>query len=272
MDSTGCSTTGSSERACSAGMRLLSPGASGGAREGPRPPNLSDGHERAVCLVEVLPLTGRGEPRMVPDGGRSATLTGPSGGPGATEQLSSWWADPGLHHGRATSREPRSATSWTAGLRGGPDLPIHVDGASAGSSAPFISRPWSGTSVPRVASITPSGHKYGLCNPWVRLGCVSAMPRPAPGSVFNVNYHLLGHMPTFALNSPGPARSRRAVLQLLRARLSRVPAGAPAASTWPCTCPGSSPLWAAFERSPRGATFRVAFKLSERRGRLHGST
>ena len=87
---------------------------------------------------------------------------------------------------------------------GGPDVPIHVDGASGGFVAPFLQPDlvWD-FRVPRVASINASGHKYGLVYPgvgWVVWRDADALPEDL---VFNVNY-LGGQMPTFALNFSRP--------------------------------------------------------------------
>jgi glutamate decarboxylase len=87
---------------------------------------------------------------------------------------------------------------------GGPDVPIHVDGASGGFVAPFLQPDliWD-FRVPRVASINASGHKYGLVYPgvgWVVWREPSALPEDL---VFKVNY-LGGQMPTFALNFSRP--------------------------------------------------------------------
>ena len=88
--------------------------------------------------------------------------------------------------------------------RGGPDVPIHVDGASGGMIAPFLDRDleWD-FRLPRVASINTSGHKYGLVYPgvgWVLWRDAEALPKEL---IFDVNY-LGGNMPTFALNFSRP--------------------------------------------------------------------
>ena len=56
----------------------------------------------------------------------------------------------------------------------GPDIPIHVDGASGGFVAPFLhpDLEWD-FRLPRVASINASGHKYGLVYPGVGLGALA---------------------------------------------------------------------------------------------------
>ena len=87
---------------------------------------------------------------------------------------------------------------------GGPDIPIHVDGASGGFIAPFLDPDleWD-FRVPRVHSINASGHKYGLVYPgvgWVIWRTPDDLPEDL---VFHVNY-LGGDMPTFALNFSRP--------------------------------------------------------------------
>ena len=87
---------------------------------------------------------------------------------------------------------------------GGPDVPVHVDGASGGFVAPFVQPEleWD-FQLPRVQSINASGHKYGLVYPgvgWAIWRDAEALPRDL---VFDVNY-LGGSMPTFALNFSRP--------------------------------------------------------------------
>jgi glutamate decarboxylase len=87
---------------------------------------------------------------------------------------------------------------------GGPDVPIHVDGASGAMIAPFLDEDlvWD-FRLARVASINTSGHKYGLVYPgvgWVLWRDKAALPEEL---IFNVNY-LGGEMPTFALNFSRP--------------------------------------------------------------------
>jgi glutamate decarboxylase len=88
--------------------------------------------------------------------------------------------------------------------RSGPDVPVHVDGASGGMIAPFLDPDleWDFRLL-RVASINTSGHKYGLVYPgvgWVVWREPEALPEDL---VFRVNY-LGGQMPTFALNFSRP--------------------------------------------------------------------
>ena len=88
--------------------------------------------------------------------------------------------------------------------RGGPDIKVHVDGASGAMIAPFLDPAlhWD-FRIPRVASINTSGHKYGLTPPgvgWVVWRDGDALPEEL---VYTVNY--LGHdMATFALNFSRP--------------------------------------------------------------------
>lgn len=87
----------------------------------------------------------------------------------------------------------------------GIDIPLHVDGASGGFLAPFIEPEllWD-FRLPRVKSINASGHKYGL-SPlgvgWVVWRDKEDLPEDL---IFKVNY-LGGEMDTFALNFSRPA-------------------------------------------------------------------
>jgi glutamate decarboxylase len=86
----------------------------------------------------------------------------------------------------------------------GLDIPMHVDAASGGFIAPFIhpSLFWD-FRIPRIKSINASGHKFGLAP----LGCGWAIWREAHDLpeelIFNVKV-LGGNMPTFALNFSRP--------------------------------------------------------------------
>jgi glutamate decarboxylase len=97
-----------------------------------------------------------------------------------------------------------AALDALAATPGGPDVPIHVDGASGGFVAPFLQpeTEWD-FRVPRVASINASGHKYGLVYPgvgWIIWRDEDHLPEDL---IFKVNY-LGGEMPTFALNFSRP--------------------------------------------------------------------
>lgn len=86
----------------------------------------------------------------------------------------------------------------------GLDIPIHVDGASGAFLAPFCypELEWD-FRLPRVKSINVSGHKFGLaplgCG-WIVWRDREELPEEL---IFNVNY-LGGNMPTFALNFSRP--------------------------------------------------------------------
>jgi glutamate decarboxylase len=89
--------------------------------------------------------------------------------------------------------------------RTGLDIPLHVDGASGGMIAPFLQPEllWD-FRLPRVHSISTSGHKYGLIYPglgWVVWRDSEYLPQEM---VFNVTY-LGSEMPTLGLNFSRPA-------------------------------------------------------------------
>lgn len=86
----------------------------------------------------------------------------------------------------------------------GLDVPIHVDGASGGMIAPFLQPDleWD-FRLPRVHSISTSGHKYGGVYPglgWIVWREARWLPEDL---VMRVSY-LGGDMPTFALNFSRP--------------------------------------------------------------------
>jgi glutamate decarboxylase len=88
--------------------------------------------------------------------------------------------------------------------RTGVDVPMHVDAASGGFIAPFLDRDleWD-FRVPRVHSISASGHKFGLVYPglgWVVWAKREYVPEEL---IFKVSY-LGGDMPTLALNFSRP--------------------------------------------------------------------
>jgi glutamate decarboxylase len=88
--------------------------------------------------------------------------------------------------------------------RTGLDIPLHVDGASGAFIAPFLDPGlvWD-FRLPRVQSISTSGHKYGLVYPglgWVVWSKAEYLPEEL---IFSVSY-LGGNMPTLALNFSRP--------------------------------------------------------------------
>jgi len=88
--------------------------------------------------------------------------------------------------------------------RTGLDVPLHVDGASGAFIAPFLDPDltWD-FRLPRVHSISTSGHKFGLVYPglgWVVWAKAEYLPEDL---IFRVSY-LGGDMPTLALNFSRP--------------------------------------------------------------------
>jgi glutamate decarboxylase len=89
--------------------------------------------------------------------------------------------------------------------RTGLDVPIHVDGASGGFTAPFCAPDvvWD-FRLPRVRSISTSGHKFGLAPlgvGWILWRDAKDLPDDL---IFHVNY-LGGDMPVFQINFSRPA-------------------------------------------------------------------
>jgi glutamate decarboxylase len=224
-DATGCSTTGSSEACMLAGMALLwrwrerrvnshptaPPSASSHPTAPPRvnshptaPPNLVMGANVQVCW-EKFCRYWQVEPRKVPMVPGRYHLTGPEAAARCDENTIGVVAI--LGSTMDGSYEPVgeiSAELDRLAAGGGPDVPVHVDGASGGFVAPFLQPDlvWD-FRVPRVASINTSGHKYGLVYPgvgWVVWRGAAALPEDL---IFKVNY-LGGQMPTFALNFSRP--------------------------------------------------------------------
>ena len=205
-NATGCSTTGSSEACMLAGMALLwrwrerrrAVNAPAGR------PNLVMGTNVQVCW-EKFCRYWQVEPKMVPMAPGRYHLTGPEAAAHCDENTIGVVAV--LGSTMDGSYEPVgeiNAELDRLAAGGGPDVPIHVDGASGGFVAPFLQPDliWD-FRVPRVASINASGHKYGLVYPgvgWVVWREAEALPQDL---VFNVNY-LGGQMPTFALNFSRP--------------------------------------------------------------------
>jgi len=226
QSATGCSTTGSSEACMLAGMALLwrwrarrtaaktatgrrsassHPTAPRSASSHPTaPPNLVMGTNVQVCW-EKFCRYWQVEPRKVPMVPGRYHLTGPEAAARCDENTIGVVAI--LGSTMDGSYEPVGEINTELdrlAAGGGPDVPIHVDGASGGFVAPFLQPEldWD-FRVPRVASINASGHKYGLVYPgvgWVVWREAAALPDDL---VFKVNY-LGGHMPTFALNFSRP--------------------------------------------------------------------
>jgi glutamate decarboxylase len=206
MNATGCSTTGSSEACMLAGMALLWRWRERqrAAKAATDRPNLVMGANVQVCWDKFCRYW-QVEPRQVPMAPGRYHLTGPEAAArcdentiGVVAVLGSTMDGSYEPVGEINAELDRLAVS------GGPDVPIHVDGASGGFVAPFLQPGlvWD-FRLSRVASINASGHKYGLVYPgvgWVVWRQADALPQDL---VFNVNY-LGGQMPTFALNFSRP--------------------------------------------------------------------
>src|ERR1700683_4759454 len=205
-ESIGCSTTGSSEACMLGGMALLwrwrARRAAAGA-DGTKP-NLVMGSNVQVCW-EKFCRYWQVEPRLVPMAPGRLHLTGPEAAARCDENTIGVVGVMGST--MDGSYEPVLQINEELDklkAANGPDIPIHVDGASGGFVAPFLPPGllWA-FRVPRVASINASGHKYGLVYPgvgWVVWRDSQALPEDL---IFKVNY-LGGEMPTFALNFSRP--------------------------------------------------------------------
>jgi glutamate decarboxylase len=203
---TGCSTTGSSEAAMLAGMALKWRWRAR-MRDAGKPtdrPNLVMGANVQVCW-EKFCRYWEVEPRMVPMEGERYHL----GAQEAVAQCDENTIGVVAILGSTFDGSYEPVKGIAAALdelesERGLYVPVHVDAASGGFVAPFLSPDleWD-FRIPRVQSINASGHKYGLVYPgvgWAVWREEAALPREL---VFNVNY-LGGNMPTFALNFSRP--------------------------------------------------------------------
>jgi glutamate decarboxylase len=205
-DAPGCSTTGSSEACMLGGMALLWRWRARRTAAGldATKPNLIMGANVQVCW-EKFCRYWQVEPKLVPMKPGRLHLTGPEAAAACDENTIGVVAV--LGSTMDGSYEPVaeiSAELDALAARGGPDVPMHVDGASGGFVAPFLQPDliWD-FQVPRVASINASGHKFGLVYPgvgWIVWRDSDCLPDEL---IFRVNY-LGGDMPTFALNFSRP--------------------------------------------------------------------
>ena len=200
---TGCSTTGSSEACMLAGMALKRRWAAR-VNDPARRPNLVMGVNVQVCWEKFCRYWDV-EPRLVPMSGDRFHLDAEQAVAHCDENTIGVVAILGSTFDGSYEpvAEIAEALDELAGS-GGPDVPIHVDGASGAMIAPFLDADlvWD-FRLPRVASINTSGHKYGLVYPgvgWALWRDAEALPRDL---IFDVNY-LGGDMPTFALNFSRP--------------------------------------------------------------------
>ncbi|MCW2849914.1 MAG: glutamate decarboxylase [Marmoricola sp.] len=202
-DAAGCSTTGSSEACMLAGLALLRRWRSR-VEDRTRRPNLVMGANVQVCWEKFCRYWDV-EPRTVPMEGDRFHLDAATAVAQCDEDTIGVVAILGSTFDG--SYEPVAeicAALDDLAAGGGPDVQVHVDGASGAMVAPFLDTDlvWD-FRLDRVASINTSGHKYGLVYPgvgWVLWRDSQALPEEL---VFNVNY-LGGNMPTFALNFSRP--------------------------------------------------------------------
>ena len=206
-ESVGCSTTGSSEACMLGGMALLWRWRARRKAAGldTARPNLVMGTNVQVCWEkfcrywDVEPKYVPVEPGRYHLGAAEAAAQCDENTIGVVVILGST-----MDGSYEPVDEVNTALDALAATPGGPDVPIHVDGASGGFVAPFLQPglKWD-FRVPRVASINTSGHKYGLVYPgvgWIIWRDSDALPDDL---IFRVNY-LGGEMPTFALNFSRP--------------------------------------------------------------------
>jgi glutamate decarboxylase len=202
----GCSTTGSSEAAMLGGLALkrrwehATRQTAGPARR----PNLVMGNNVQVCWEKFANYWDV-EPRYAPVEGERFHLGAEQAVGLCDENTIGVVAVLGSTYDGSYEPVAEIASALDelqAG--GGPNVPLHVDGASGGMIAPFLDPDLSWDfRLERVASINTSGHKYGLVFPgvgWVVWRDVRALPEDL---IFHVNY-LGGSMPTFALNFSRP--------------------------------------------------------------------
>ena len=200
---TGCSTTGSSEACMLAGMALQRRWRARVA-DRTRRPNLVMGANVQVCWEKFCRYWDV-EPRIVPMDGDRFHLDAANAVARCDQDTIGVVAILGsTFDGSYEPVAEIAAALDELAAGGGPDVPIHVDGASGAMIAPFLDEDlvWD-FQLPRVASINTSGHKYGLVYPgvgWVLWRDAAALPQEL---IFNVNY-LGGNMPTFALNFSRP--------------------------------------------------------------------
>ena len=201
---TGCSTTGSSEACMLAGMALKRRWQQRTGHDPLRRPNLVMGANVQVCW-EKFCTYWEVEPRLAPMEGERYHLDAAEAVKRCDENTIGVVAVLGSTFDGSYEPVADIATALDAlAAGGGPDVPMHVDGASGAMIAPFLDPDlvWD-FRLPRVASINTSGHKYGLVYPgvgWAIWRDAAALPEEL---VFKVNY-LGGEMPTFALNFSRP--------------------------------------------------------------------
>ena len=204
---TGCSTTGSSEAACSAAWRSSAAGSTArkAAGKSTDKPNLVMGINVQICWEKFANYWDV-ELRLVPMDGDRFHLTRRRGRrSSATRTRSASWRSSARPSTAPTSPSRRSARRSTASSRRPGSTSRCTSTAPRARSSRRSSTPsWSGTSAwIACASINASGHKYGLVYPgvgWIVWRDATALPEDL---IFWVNY-LGDNMPTFALNFSRP--------------------------------------------------------------------
>ena len=203
---TGCSTTGSSEAAMLAGLALKWRWRER-MRDAAKPtekPNLVMGANVQVCWEKFCRYWDV-EPRLVPMEGERYHLGPEEAVAQCDENTIGVVAIMGSTFDGSYEPVKRIAAALDRlEQKQGWNVPVHVDAASGGFVAPFLSPEleWD-FRLERVQSINASGHKYGLVYPgvgWAIWRDKQALPQDL---IFDVNY-LGGHMPTFALNFSRP--------------------------------------------------------------------
>jgi glutamate decarboxylase len=200
---TGCSTTGSSEACMLAGLALKRRWVAR-MNDPTRRPNLVMGANVQVCWEKFCRYWDV-EPRLVPMEGGRLHLDAEQAVAYCDENTIGVVAILGSTFDGSYEPVAEMATALDdLASSGAPDVPMHVDGASGAMVAPFLDPNvvWD-FRLPRVVSINTSGHKYGLVYPgvgWVLWRTADALPREL---IFDVKY-LGGDMPTFALNFSRP--------------------------------------------------------------------
>jgi glutamate decarboxylase len=205
-ESTGCSTTGSSEAAMLGGLALKRRWQKRRAAEG-KPadrPNLVMGINVQVCWEKFANYWDV-EMRLVPMEGDRFHLSAEEAVKLCDENTIGVVAILGSTFDGSYEPVAEICAALDAfQAETGIDVPVHVDGASGAFVAPFVDPDleWD-FALPRVASINASGHKYGLVYPgvgWIVWRDAAALPEDL---IFWVNY-LGDNMPTFALNFSRP--------------------------------------------------------------------
>jgi len=205
-NSIGTSTTGSSEACMLGGLAFkrrwqIARRAAGKSTE---KPNLVMSSAVQVCWEKFCNYF-EVEPRYVPVSDEHPMLDGSQLEQYVDENTIGVVAIMGVTYtGRYEPVEEIAAALDALQEKTGLDIPIHVDGASGAMIAPFLQPEieWD-FRLPRVHSISTSGHKYGLVYPgvgWVVWRTLDALPDEL---IFRVSY-LGGDMPTLALNFSRP--------------------------------------------------------------------